>query len=394
VHHAPQLPEQPRGPSRRSLLVAVGGLTLSHVLGGTAAAADVGPYGPLGRPSPLGIQLPAGFKARELARSGAEVARTGYLWHLAPDGGACFPRPQGGWVYVSNSEVIDANGGAASIEFDRNATIIAAQSILAGTTFNCAGGATPWNTWLSCEETATGLVWECDPIGKRPARALAGLGRFRHEAAAVDPRTGYVYLSEDDPTGRLYRFRPDRPGDLRNGALFAAQVVDGSLRWLPADPNTPDRQDATTPFNGGEGLWIERRLLYFTTKGDTRVWRIDLDKQRIAILFDGQVAPARALNAVDNVTVHRNSADVFVAEDGGNMELCMLSRDHRSQQLTVSPFLRFVGHDASEITGPAFNPNGTRLYVSSQRGSDGSTGSTYEISGPFRTRPNRFRTLP
>jgi uncharacterized protein len=393
--------QRPAGPSRRSLLVALGGLALTttdgplgHALGGSAVSVEVGPYGPLEAPDLNGMQLPAGFTAREIARSGVEVARCGYVWHVAPDGAACFSRPNGGWVYVSNSEVTDGLGGAASIEFDRSGTIVAAGSILAGTSFNCSGGATPWNTWLSCEETATGLVWECDPVGKRPARALPALGRFLHEAAAVDPRTGEVYLSEDDPAGRLYRFRPRHPGDLREGSLSAAQVVDGRLQWLPADPTKPDRQDATTPFNGGEGLWVERRLLYFTSKGDKRVWRIDLDKQRITLLFDGEIAPSRALNAVDNVMVHRRSADVFVAEDGGNMELCMLSRHHRTQRLTVAPFLRLLGHDTSEVTGPAFNPSGDRLYVSSQRGADGTTGVTYEIRGPFRTRQNRFRTLP
>jgi hypothetical protein len=87
----------------------------------------------------------------------------------------------------------------------------------------------------------------------------------------------------------------------------------------------------------------------------------------------------------DNVTVHVPSGDVFVAEDGGNLELCILSSNSGVDE--VAPFLRFIGHDASEVTGPAFSPDHKRLYVSSQRGSDGINGRTYEITGPFRSFP-------
>jgi secreted PhoX family phosphatase len=79
---------------------------------------------------------------------------------------------------------------------------------------------------------------------------------------------------------------------------------------------------------------------------------------------------------VDNVVVAR-SGDVYVAEDGGNMQLVILGPDE-----SVSPFLEVTGQSGSEITGPAFSPDGSRLYFSSQRG--GSGGITYEVRGPFR----------
>ena len=82
------------------------------------------------------------------------------------------------------------------------------------------------------------------------------MGSFNHEAAAVDPLTGSVYLTEDHPFGRLYRFDPTVPGDLSAGALFAAAWNGTTVTWIPTSATVPDRQLATTGFDGGEGLHI------------------------------------------------------------------------------------------------------------------------------------------
>ena len=112
------------------------------------------------------------------------------------------------------------------------------------------------------------------------------------------------------------------------------------------------------------------------------MWELDLASQQLTVLYDDATTAGSPLNAVDNITRHAPSGDLYVAEDGGNMEVCLITT--ADAQDTVAPFLRFVGHSASEVTGPAFSPDGTRLYVSSQRGTDGITGRTYEITGPFR----------
>jgi PKD repeat protein len=208
------------------------------------------------------------------------------------------------------------------------------------------------------------------------------LGAFNHEAAVVDPQTSMVYLTEDSPTGRLYRFTPATPGDLSSGALEAASLSGDTVTWRSTSAAQPDRQPTTTAFDGGEGAWIHGRSLFFTTKGNSRVYELGLDDQRLAILYDAAAVANAPLTGVDNITAHPASGDLFVAEDGGNMELCVIAWVGGVRQ--VAPFLRILGHAGSEVTGPAFSPDGRRLYLSSQRGSNGN-GMTFEIAGPFRT---------
>ena len=372
-------------------VVAVGDAVLPRALAHAATTLGTGPYGPLLEPDKNGLMLPRGFRSRLVAVSGQPVGSTQHVWHGAPDGGACFPVRKGGWVYVSNSEV-EPDGGVGAIRFSATGDIVDAYPILHSTRRNCAGGTTPWNTWLSCEEVADGLVWECNPLGKSQGFSRPLLGSFRHEAAVVDPRTGHLYLTEDDPVGRLYRFVPTRHGRLDRGSLFAARLDGYDVTWIPTATDRPDRQEATTAFNGGEGLWVDRDAMYITTKGDVRVWRMNLAHQQLGPIYHWAETPDAALNAVDNVTIHVPSDDVFVAEDGGNMELVVFARS--AGGVSITPFLRFVGHDQSEVTGPAFSPDGRRMYLSSQRGTDNSTGVTVEIAGPFRTLKPSQRRFP
>lgn len=371
-----------------------------------AYAADAvpgdGPYGAIAdrAPDANGIILPEGFSSRVVARAGEVLpGGQGYAWHTDPDGGAIFPTgDDGGWIYVSNQEerLLVGGGGAGAIRFAADGTIVDAYRILDRTYTNCAGGPTPWGTWLSCEEHPVGLVWECDPFGVDEAVARPAMGAFFHEAAFVDDRPDQrcVYLTEDaNGDGHLYRFTPTTYPDLSAGVLEAAVASapdgTGTISWVEVDPAlaaTDAAAQGAQPYLGAEGIWIDTGLVYFTTKSDNTVWVYDPISSRMDIVYRAADFPggpeAAPLTGVDNV-VFNDAGELYVAEDGGNMELVLITPDRM-----VTPFLRIVGQDGSEIAGPAFDPSGTRLYLSSMRGTSGqfsTDGITYEITGPFNT---------
>ncbi len=367
---------------------AVGSSLWSRAFAGFPAQTGSGPYGPLLAADANGIMLPAGFTAREIARAGQLVPNTGYTWHLFPDGGATF-RAAHGWIYVSNSEWFPpTGGGVGALRFDGGGNIVDAYSICSGTLANCAGGATPWRTWLTCEEYASGHVWECDPFGREAAIQRPALGTFKHEAVGADRRRHRLYLTEDEPDGRFYRFTPTRWRHLDTGLLEVASVaLTGEVTWLPVpNPNpvlpadTPTRLQvpASTAFNGGEGIAYSHRHLYFATKGDHRVWDYDVVGERLSVAYDLALDPGATLSNVDNIAAGR-SRDLVVAEDPGNLELVLISPGG-----VVSPLLRVTGQTGTELAGPAFDPANRRLYFSSQRGAG--SGITYEVTGPFRRR--------
>lgn len=385
----------------------------------------------------LGIALPEGFSARKLAEAkkrvptpAGEGAYSRYKWHTFPDGGAVLPRTGGGWVYTSNSEIpLLPLGGCGALAFTEKGDVEDAYSILTGTTQNCAGGITPWHTWISCEESKDGLCWECNPFAPGQGIAKPALGRFAHEAVAVDPKRHTVYLTEDIADGRFYRWTaaPEDIGrdgrmSLERGSLEVMNIVgyhddcypqsDAFVRrqldvsWTAAiEPES--RQDSVraglrgdnknvpgTIFAGGEGLWTYQvpaataqalrsrtaqaavdTLIFWTTKIDNRVWVLDVANQQVELVFDNSQIDS-PIKSVDNLTVSP-WGDILVAEDPPQSDVARL--------IVVLPnrgarTLLEIHHPGSEICGPAFSPDGSRLYFSSQRYDRG--GATYEVTLP------------
>ena len=363
---------------------------------GARAQTGPGPYGPLLAPDGNGVRLPAGFSSRVIARANVPVGRRAYPLPIFPDGATTFATPDGGWILAVNSEV-PGIGGASAIRFNSSGAIVDAYSILSGTSTNCAGGRTPWGTWLSGEEVDQGHIWECDPTGATAAVRRDALGTFKHEAACVDPIEGRVYLSEDVGDGGFYRFTPTAYPDLSAGTLEIATVDGaGAVTWTavpnpnPAEADAPTRAQVSgsTQFDRGEGIWYDAGSVYLATTNDDTVHAYDVAKRSISILYRRADTPDSPLQGVDNVTVSA-SGDVFVCEDSYDndpdaMDICMITREGevaRFAKLTgVEHFLPDVAE--SEVTGVCFDPGGQRMYFSSQRAAG--FGALYEVSGPFR----------
>ncbi|GLW92724.1 alkaline phosphatase PhoX [Actinokineospora globicatena] len=340
-----------------------------------AASAEPGPspYGALRPADADGFQLPEGFTCRLVTMTGWGIPDSPYSWHHAPSGGACFASGAR-WIYVSNSAGTEW-GGAGAVVLNSVSRVADGYAVLTGSTRNHAGGATPWRTWLSCEQVERGRVFETDPWGERPAVDRPALGRFRHDAVAVDPDHGCVYLTESTPDSCFYRFRPDTWPDLSSGVLEvmtgADDLVDGPVGWAPVpdpagDPVVTRAQVAGAKrFNRGEGCHYAAGTCWFTTQDD-RMWAYDA--------------------AASTITVANGAAGVVGGDLFVPVAEPVMGVDVVTPEGAVAPFLRVSGHSLSQVVGLALRPHGGKLYFSSQLGTAGTIygGITYQVTGPFR----------
>ncbi|MFI2225658.1 alkaline phosphatase PhoX [Streptomyces fradiae] len=460
--------------SRREFTAATGAaLALTGAVGalGTAPGAVAAPperggglgYGPL-LDDPAGVlALPAGFSYRVLTRSGVTRLESGEFTPERHDGTAAFPGPRGVTLLVNNHElkgprakwrhpvplaeglVYDpaAAGGCTVVEAHRDGTTAEWVGI-AGTSTNCAGGATSWGTWLTCEENSDragengmtkdhGYVFEVDPHDRRANRdpkPIKAFGRFDHEAVVIDPRRGHAYLTEDDssPNGLFYRWVPPQGfrhgrGRLRTladdaGVLQAPRCFDASGRFVDDLSratrtgtvygvdwvDVPDRDARTVAvreqFGDGditrarklEGMWWADGGAYLVSSfaraespgapHDGQVWFYDPKRRTLTlkVLLGVNAAP-------DQDGAFDGPDNITVSPYGG---LVIAEDGDGIQHLfgatdsgRTYPIARNDLND-SEFAGVVFSPDGRTLYANIQQ-----PGLLLAITGPWHRVPRR-----
>lgn len=368
-------------------------------------------------PDPKGVfDLPVGFEYRILAYSGGKLSN-GDAVPLSPDGMAAFPVTGGKTALICNHEIgagqspgaiaapefrYDgfASGGTTTLVLDKNRQVTEHYVSLAGTMRNCAGGTTPWGTWISCEEDIStpklngaftqkhGYNFEVSPVGIAKPIPLKGMGRFNHEAIAVDPATGYVYQTEDRNDSCIYRFRPNKTNQLAAGGKLEALVIQGqptldttktfpvgqpfSVSWVPLDNVDPEadtlryaaQAKGAAIFKRGEGMIYGQGKIYWTcTSGGDRnrgqVFAYEPAINQLELFVEA--AKTGILHYPDNLTV-APFGDLIVCEDG--------SADQYLFGINPAGECYYFARNAlneSELAGVCFSPDGQTMFVNIQR---------------------------
>lgn len=337
--------------------------------------------------------------------------------------------------YDRGSDGLPAPGGVRRMVYNLKTHKLERQHMaLLGTVRNCSGGATPWGSWISCEESVLsqgqgglqqshGYCFEvpANKTGIMDAKPLKAMGRFNHEAAAVDPDTGIIYQTEDRPDGLFYRFIPNKPKVLRSGGRLQALALDSSkgsvstgnrgefrtetgkamsVHWVDIDNVESPKDDlryqgqklGATRFVRGEGMVVERgedgrtkRIWIMCTTGGVKGYgqifyyqpspqegkSQESESPGMLTLFSEPNNAQLLLNG-DNITLMPNG-DLLVCEDSQQQQR-LIGVTPTGEYYVIASNAR----SASEFTGATFSPDGSTLFVNLQQ-----QGGTVAIVGPW-----------
>ena len=453
-------------------LVAIGftglhKLSCASAAGVSAGALAANGYGAL-VPDPKGIlDLPPGFTYKIISRYG-QIMDDGLRVPHLPDGMATFPGPDGLTILIRNHELRPDNpgpfgskmqlldkvdmsklydrgmgktpghGGTTTVVYDtRQQKVVREFLSLGGTMRNCAGGPTPWNTWITCEETVQRIdtrssnqyFYEKDhgynfevpatvDIKLADAVPLIEMGRFNHEAVAVDNESGIVYQTEDRDDGLIYRFIPKKAGQLSaGGKLQALKVKDQPaldtrnwksratvavgaklvVEWIDIEDVTSPKDDlrdqgydnGAARFARGEGMWRGSDGIYFacTSGGNKRlgqIWRY------VPAKGEGTAAETSAPGTLELFVEPNNSnlvenADNLTVAPWGDLVVCEDRQGDVVRLVGVTPQGKLYtfahSHNKTEFAGVTFSPDGSTMFVNIQ-----GKGWTVAITGPWQTR--------
>ncbi|HEX6278522.1 MAG TPA: alkaline phosphatase PhoX [Pyrinomonadaceae bacterium] len=410
------------------------------------------------------LELPKGFNYTAISITGQPMNDGGTVPALH-DGMAAFRGSNNTTLLVRNHEVgsngsnpaVPSNGnmydqlggGTTTLVIGADRLVKFQYTSIAGTIRNCAGGPTPWGSWITCEENvslpgASGGVTKkhgynfevpaSETINVAEPIPLVAMGRFNHEAVAVEDETGWVFETEDEGDSLLYRFRPNVRGDLRSGGVLEALKITDSRVASLTDPNngnpiteastgsvntvrgvdslknvplevtwvtidTPDPVDNATAnrtrtqgrvkgaarFSRGEGAWYGNGATYFVCsnggndgRGQVFAYKSDRnDPTRgwLTLVVEATWNPDGSdgtVAAPDNICV-APFGDLFLCEDGSGTEFVVGVN-------TSGELYRFAANvlNGSEFAGACFSPDGKTLFVNMQ-----TPGITFAIWGPW-----------